>query len=277
MTSSQLCCPLCRSEVVPSATGCLLCVGCHTEFVVFDGVPILMPAAVQANAKVKEFFDGVAGDLDRGKVSYVPFEAPQLDRHLRILSRAFQRSLTRWLAPGSSILDVGCGHGALLESVSDSFLLTGVDFAFDMLPLARDRGYAVYQADAAALPFKDAQFDAVVCAEVFQHFHDVRPIVTELARVVRPGGSMIISTLNRSSVMRMLLRFMKKAMRPSAFPVPILRRSAVDVLHAAEEFPMAFREVAWVLSPTPLVVFGSNASTIMSAAATNFIICLTKS
>jgi SAM-dependent methyltransferase len=63
----------------------------------------------------------------------------------------------------------------------------------------------VLQGDAFALPFRDASFDRVICAEVMEHVHDYRGAVRELARVLRPGGRLAV-TIPTATSERLYLR-----------------------------------------------------------------------
>jgi len=101
--------------------------------------------------------------------------------------------------PGDRLLDVGCGEGrhcfGAMERGAD---VVGVDLDQDSLRMAvgalRERGSergrlgAVLRGNAFALPFPDASFDKVICAEVMEHVHDFEGAARELARVLRPGG-----------------------------------------------------------------------------------------
>jgi ubiquinone/menaquinone biosynthesis C-methylase UbiE len=225
---------------------------------------------------VKTFFDGVAEQLQEGKLSYVPFTDPRRDAQIVILSRAFVRSLRRWVASGSLILDVGCGHGALLEDAVAQYRMVGVDFVAEMLPLARQRGYTVYHGDALSLPFDGDQFDAVVCAEVLQHFPDPALLLAELARVCQPGGTILLSTLNRRSFVRFITRRLGGIFHSGGHALPIVRRAVADVVDVATTLRLDVVEVAWVLSPSSVVAFSRLADSPLAPLATNFILCLRK-
>ncbi|HLJ97782.1 MAG TPA: class I SAM-dependent methyltransferase [Gemmataceae bacterium] len=98
------------------------------------------------------------------------------------------------------ILDAGCGNGRyskflLSEADADAFI-TGFDYSQQMLQRARKRlpGSRVTQvaADLTRLPYPDACFDAIVCGWVLEHLPDARPGLRELARVLRPGGKLLL-------------------------------------------------------------------------------------
>jgi SAM-dependent methyltransferase len=266
----RLRCPRCGAALAEPIGGDWTCAQCSATFAVVDGIPSLV--AAPTDPRTNAFFDQVAASLHAGKLSYVPYDARRLDAQLGILSRAVVRALERWVPAGSTILDVGCGHGALLAPALARYRAIGVDFALGMLPFARDRGFAVYHADAAALPFGDDQFDAVVCTEVVQQYDDERPVLSELARVCRPGGSVIVSTLNRYSLLRAIARAVVAPLRPEAFAVPVVRRSVGDMRRDAVGLPVAFAGVGWVLSPTRLVSFGRAPASPLTPAATNFVV-----
>ncbi len=103
------------------------------------------------------------------------------------------------LGKGDRLLDIGCGEGRHCHGVQ---MLTqaqaiGVDLDEASLAMARERGaqiegkgpLAQFQtADASALPFDDASFDAAICSEVLEHVPDMAALVGEAARVLKPGA-----------------------------------------------------------------------------------------
>ncbi|MBV8388002.1 MAG: class I SAM-dependent methyltransferase [Acidimicrobiia bacterium] len=96
------------------------------------------------------------------------------------------------LAGAARVLDVGCGEGQVsrLAAGIGAERVVGVDPTWAQLTVARDRGGSpVYgQADAAALPFADASFDAVVACLVFEHIDAVDEALAEVGRVLNKGG-----------------------------------------------------------------------------------------
>ena len=103
-----------------------------------------------------------------------------------------------WLAlpPGLRWIDVGCGSGAFTELLAERAApaeLQGIDLSEGQLAFARKRPAArvaeFRQGDAMALPFADDRFDAAIMALVIFFVPDPAKGVAEMARVVRPGGT----------------------------------------------------------------------------------------
>lgn len=101
------------------------------------------------------------------------------------------------VAGGSAVLDVATGPGyAAALAAERGAEVVAVDLSRDMLHLAAELhpGIEFRQADANALPFEDATFDAVVSNLLMPHVSDLPAVVREFARVVRPGGRVALST-----------------------------------------------------------------------------------
>src|SRR5579884_1046969 len=98
------------------------------------------------------------------------------------------------------ILDAGCGNGRyskfLLRQADADAVITGFDYSQQMLRRARERLHSdratQVAADLTRLPYADASFDAIVCGWVLEHLPDPRPGLSELARVLRPGGKLLL-------------------------------------------------------------------------------------
>jgi SAM-dependent methyltransferase len=101
---------------------------------------------------------------------------------------------------GREVLDAGCGEGygsAILAGVAKSVL--GIDLDREVVEHAAESYPAVRfdAGDLGAFPFPDGSFDAVVTLQVVEHLQSPRDFATECARVLRPGGTLVISTPNR--------------------------------------------------------------------------------
>lgn len=107
------------------------------------------------------------------------------------------------LNEGSNVLEIGCGPGLLWSGnrhrIPASWQITLTDFSPGMLQEARERlgeERFVYEvADAQALSFADACFDAVIANHMLYHVPDLPRALTEIQRVLKPGGRFYASTI----------------------------------------------------------------------------------
>lgn len=101
----------------------------------------------------------------------------------------------RELAPGR-VLEVGCGWGELAEWIADETgaEVVATDLSPRMVELALERSLDARLADVQSLPFADGEFDVVVSAWMLYHVPDLDRALAEIARVLRPGGSLVAIT-----------------------------------------------------------------------------------
>jgi SAM-dependent methyltransferase len=93
---------------------------------------------------------------------------------------------------GERVLEIGFGGGALLRALSaDGALVSGVDTSAAMV--ARSKRSAVHLAPVDALPFPAASFDKAVSLNSLYFWPDPEAAMAELARVVRPGGRLVLA------------------------------------------------------------------------------------
>jgi 2-polyprenyl-6-hydroxyphenyl methylase / 3-demethylubiquinone-9 3-methyltransferase len=126
-----------------------------------------------------------------------------------------------------SLLDVGCGGGFLAEEFARAgYAVTGVDPAPETIDAARAHaetsGLPIDYRVAAGeqLPFDDVSFDAVACCDVLEHVADVDAVVTEIARVLRPGGMFFYDTINRTFESWIAVIKVMQDWRATAFAAP---------------------------------------------------------
>jgi 2-polyprenyl-6-hydroxyphenyl methylase/3-demethylubiquinone-9 3-methyltransferase len=107
---------------------------------------------------------------------------------------------------GARALDVGCGGGLLSEALSrNGATVTGIDLAPGMIEVARlhaaeegvDADYRVAAAEDLAADLAGS-FDVITCMEMLEHVPQPARMLATLASLVRPGGSVFVSTLNRN-------------------------------------------------------------------------------
>jgi len=106
---------------------------------------------------------------------------------------------------GLSLLDIGCGGGLVSEPLARlGFSVTGIDADKTAIPVARDHaresGLVIDYRDAASedLARKKLKFDAVLALEIVEHVADAGLFLKTTAALVKPGGALIASTVNRT-------------------------------------------------------------------------------
>jgi 2-polyprenyl-6-hydroxyphenyl methylase / 3-demethylubiquinone-9 3-methyltransferase len=170
------------------------------------------PADPQTEPRSPEAAVSSAGadraELDKFDASAARFWDPQGEfRPLHLLNPVrVQFIAERVPLAGARVLDVGCGGGLLAEALARAgATVTAIDLAPGMIEVARlhaaasslDIDYRVAAAeDVARIPADG--FDLVTCMEMLEHVPEPGSVVATLARLVRPGGALIVSTLNRN-------------------------------------------------------------------------------
>ena len=160
--------------------------------------------------------DGANGDEDEDEVErarrYYDAFAETYERRRDGRSRYhdllddLEVELAAPFARDRELLEVGCGTGLLLRRFATiARRAVGVDLSPGMLAHARARGLDVREGSATALPFGDASFDVVVSFKTLPHVPDLRRALAEMARVVRPGGTLVVELYNPRS-MRALVK-----------------------------------------------------------------------
>jgi 2-polyprenyl-6-hydroxyphenyl methylase/3-demethylubiquinone-9 3-methyltransferase len=107
--------------------------------------------------------------------------------------------------PGALLVDAGCGGGLLAPHVSGKgYRHVGVDLRRSGLRRATGHGLLPVNADVTALPLATGSADVVAAGEILEHVTDLPGAVSELSRVLRPGGLVVLDTVNDNALSRFI-------------------------------------------------------------------------
>jgi SAM-dependent methyltransferase len=130
---------------------------------------------------------------------YTPTEPFLFELHGAML-RKLERLFDRYIPAGARVLDAGCGRSLFTEIRPRwPFTIVAADVDHALLKSRRD-GFPDVRwlaAPAHPLPFKDKAFDVVFAGELIEHLSDPRTALVEFDRVLRPGGTLVLTTPNR--------------------------------------------------------------------------------
>ena len=155
------------------------------------------------------------------------------------------------------VLDVACGAGALVVGIAPHVeRAVGADFSGGMLDLARSRLRAAgdveqlgnvefVQAPSDALPFEDASFTALVCTTALHHFPDAQASIDEMARVLEPGGRLVIGDMARDALTTKLADPLMR--RFEAGHVGLQRKRDIEAMVTSAGLRITRSRHAWIL------------------------------
>lgn len=131
--------------------------------------------------------------------------AQQTHVYLREVQATHEDSLSKIVSripPGSTVLDVGTGSGALARQLSKStdFVIDGITYNEDEAQLARQHYRRLVVMDLERQPlhesFEAARYDVIVCADVLEHLRNAQEVLRALSALLKPGGVVLVSLPN---------------------------------------------------------------------------------
>lgn len=141
------------------------------------------------------------------------------------LQRYWQRErfrIIRGMAEGSTrILDIGCGSSRIIQSLPQA---VGMDMQLRKLRWLRAPGRQLVQASLMQLPFRDEAFDCVISSEVIEHIPRQEITLTDMVRVLRPAGTLILGTPDYGRWIWRLLEGAYKKVFPQGYAVEHVNR-----------------------------------------------------
>jgi 2-polyprenyl-6-hydroxyphenyl methylase/3-demethylubiquinone-9 3-methyltransferase len=130
---------------------------------------------------------------------------------------------------GCAALEVGCGGGILCEEIARmGFDATGIDPSAQSLHIAvkhaETSGFEIkyVKGKGEALPFRDNIYDVVFCCDVLEHVSDLTKVVSEISRVLKPGGVLCYDTINRTYLSKLVAINISQRWKRWAFMPPNL-------------------------------------------------------
>lgn len=126
---------------------------------------------------------------------YRHLEPPLAHRLVASILAPFQQFMTPAWDGGGRMLDVGCGNGRFLTTMRAlGWAVQGVEFSESGVKACRMSDLSVHHGDLASAAFPDGSFDLITVRHVIEHVPEPQPFIAELARILRPGGRLVVET-----------------------------------------------------------------------------------
>ncbi|WP_369135100.1 methyltransferase domain-containing protein [Modestobacter sp. I12A-02662] len=107
--------------------------------------------------------------------------------------------------PGAVLVDLACGGGLMAPHVSRlGYRHVGVDLGLAGLRVAREHGVVPVRGSVLAVPLADGCADVVLAGEVLEHVDDAEQVIAECARLLRPGGTLVLDTIARTRLAHLI-------------------------------------------------------------------------
>jgi len=125
----------------------------------------------------------------------------------------FTEKIAQYISPDQKVLDVGCGNGVFLPILSPKCRrLVGVDISSDMLNDASDtiaklkcNNISLVHSSVEDMPFETCEFDLIVIVDVLHHLPEPKVALSEIKRVLKPGGRVLVFEPNKLNPLLWLL------------------------------------------------------------------------
>src|ERR687894_2355617 len=109
-------------------------------------------------------------------------------------------------SPGAVLVDLACGGGLMAPHVARlGYRHVGVDLGLSGLRVARRHGVLPVRASVLQVPLPDACTDVVVAGEILEHVEDDVAVLAECARLLRPGGFLVLDTIARNPLATLIV------------------------------------------------------------------------
>ncbi len=182
---------------------------------------------------------------ERAYNSPIPFQRYwQRQRHNIIVNAAFKLNF---------VLDIGCGSSRILNTLPNAI---GMDIDIKKMRHMRQYESPVLCASAFQLPFKNETFDGIVCSEVIEHIQKDDILFKEMARVLKPGGTLILGTPDYGSTIWILIEALYKKLAPGGYgDEHISHYTRKDMLTLVESHGFQFQKIDYIFRSEMIAVF----------------------
>lgn len=153
----------------------------------------------------------------RNSVAAADYDSRAFDSPIwlqRYWQRTRHRVVLGYLEGREGILDIGCGSSRIIQDLPDA---VGVDIALNKLRWLRPRHRLLVRGRCQELPFRDGSFAAVITSEVIEHVPDTPTVWTEMGRVLRPRGILILGTPDYGRWLWWVLEWIYGKVLPGAY------------------------------------------------------------
>lgn len=199
-------CPGCLGSLTVD-NSFFFCEGCVRKYPIIGGIPDFLAARPQS----EKIVNTLSSLYDRESEKYKG--SPKSCGYAS--DSSFQHRLNifkHWIdfsgLNNLKILDIGCGTGLMTQTLADKNEVWGVDISSGLLKVARDKGIRTIRGSGDSLPFRNDTFHLVVCMGVLPYYKNPEKILSQISRVTRPNGKILITSTTNSLLIRSV-RFLK--------------------------------------------------------------------
>lgn len=145
-------------------------------------------------------------------------------KHLGVIEYV-EKAIRLFPSDKLAFCDAGCGNGIYLKYFLNNhqeMQLFGFDFSEDIVEIAKQNtGLEIKAGNLEQAPFEDKKFNIILCTQVIEHMLDDKKAMSELYRMLKPGGYLILSTDNKGNIVTKILNFPFKII---AYPIKFFRK-----------------------------------------------------
>ena len=145
----------------------------------------------------------------------------------RYWQRRRHRITVLWARGAGRVLDAGCGSSLIVQSLNH---VIGMDYNYAKLRFLRRYEFPLVNGSAFALPFKDESFDCVISSQVIEHIPFDESIFSEMCRVLRTGGRLILGTPDYATIGWRIIEPIYGFLMPGGYKVEHITHYTLDRL-----------------------------------------------